>query len=148
MNAAEPFPPDPALAARRGERLATLGAGFPARLEAVLDATGRDAVHPAAVIPAAAVARLVADLGLEVDDGVEVVMLLAIETARGLARPPVSGYHVGAVGLAAGSGDLVLGGEGIADGGQFHIGQVGQLVLGEIGDADGGNLAVPADPLV
>ena len=37
-------------------------------------------------------------------------MLLAIDTARALARPPVSGYRVGAVGLSARSGDLVLGG--------------------------------------
>lgn len=108
-----PFPPDPEVAARRVAAVAALGPGVPSRLAAALDATGRDATHPAAVIPAAAVAWLVADLGLDEADGVdgtETVMLLAIETARALARPPVSGYHVGAVGLAATSGDLVLGG--------------------------------------
>lgn len=137
-GADEPFPPDPATAVRRLALAADHGSSFPARLEAALDATGRDAAHPAAVIPAAAVAWLVADLGLEgaddPDEGddpgartgddpdareapavaaeaaTELVMLLAIETARALARPPVSGYRVGAVGLAAGSGDLVLGG--------------------------------------
>jgi cytidine deaminase len=135
-SADEPFPPDPATAVRRRAFVATHRPSFPARLAAALDATGRDAAHPTAVIPAAAVAWLVADLGLEGagaphegddpragDDpdareapavaaqaATELVMLLAIETARALARPPVSGYRVGAVGLAAGCGDLVLGG--------------------------------------
>jgi cytidine deaminase len=110
MTAPEAFAPDPALAARRAALVTDLGPAFAARLEAALDAAGRDAAHPAAVIPATAVARLAADFGLDGPDGVEVVMLLAIETARALARPPVSGYHVGAVGLGAASGDLVLGG--------------------------------------
>ncbi len=66
-----------------------------------------DSRHPAAVVPGAAVAGLVEGFDL---DGPEEAMLLALETARNLARPPVSGYRVGAVGLAAGSGDLLLGG--------------------------------------
>ena len=70
-------------------------------------AGGIDPLHPVAVVPAAVVAGLVDELGLA---GVEEAMLLALGTAAGLARPPVSGYRVGAVGLAAGSGDLVLGG--------------------------------------
>jgi cytidine deaminase len=109
MSAAmeSPFPPDPALAARRTRLVAELGPAFPGRLEEALGAAGRDPVHPAAIVPAAVVAQLVAELSLE---GPEEIMVLALETARALARPPVSGYRVGAVGLAATSGDLVLGG--------------------------------------
>jgi cytidine deaminase len=102
-----PFPPDPAVAARRTRLVATLGATFRERLAAARVAGGVDPVHRLAVIPAAVVAELVRALGLE---GVEEAMLLAIDTARALARPPVSGYRVGAVGLAARSGDLILGG--------------------------------------
>ncbi|MDQ1322678.1 MAG: cytidine deaminase [Chloroflexota bacterium] len=102
-----PFPPDPAIAARRAGIVASLGGAFQERLAAARAAGGVDKAHPRAVIPAAVTADLVHDLGLE---GVEEAMLLAIETACALARPPVSGYRVGAVGLAARSGDLVLGG--------------------------------------
>ena len=102
-----PFPSDPVLAARRTRLVTEMGPAFPGRLEAALGAVGRDPVHPAAIVPAAAVDRLIPDLALE---GPEEVMLLALATARALARPPVSGYRVGAVGLAATSGDLVLGG--------------------------------------
>jgi cytidine deaminase len=102
-----PFAVDPVVATRRRELVADLGPGFPAHLAAALEAAGPDPVHPVAIVPAAAVRLLVATLHLE---DPEEVMLLALETARGLARPPVSGYRVGAVGLTAGSGDLVLGG--------------------------------------
>jgi cytidine deaminase len=102
-----PFAPDPRLAARRADLVATLGAAFDERLAVARAAGGLDRAHPRAVIPAAVVAELVRDLGLR---DVEEAMLLAIATARSLARPPVSGYRVGAVGLTARSGDLVLGG--------------------------------------
>jgi cytidine deaminase len=107
VTQASPFGVDPALAARRRDVITRLGPAFPRHLATALEATGRDATHPAGVIPAAAVERLVRELALE---GAEEVMILALETARDLARAPVSGYRVGAVGLAAGSGDLVLGG--------------------------------------
>lgn len=101
------FPPDPDVAARRAGLVANLGAAFEERLAAVRAAGGVDPVHARAVIPAAVAAELMRDLRLE---GVEEVMLLAIDTARALAQAPVSGYRVGAVGLAARSGDLILGG--------------------------------------
>ncbi len=102
-----PFRPDPALAERRSGLVDGLGPLFDERLAAARAAGGVDPVHPAAVIPAAVAADLVRQLGL---GHVEELLLLALETARALARPPVSGYRVGAVGLAAPSGDLLLGG--------------------------------------
>lgn len=41
---------------------------------------------------------------------VEELMLLALPAARDIARPPISGFFVGAVGLEAETGNLVLGG--------------------------------------
>ncbi len=53
------------------------------------------------------VAEIMDRFGLsEVDD----VMLLGLGAARGIARPPISNYHVGAIGLEAETGNLVLGG--------------------------------------
>jgi cytidine deaminase len=104
---ASPFPPDRRLGLRRARRLAALQDEFVDRLAAAQRAGGLDPVHPRAVIPAAVAAELVHELDLE---GVEEAMLLAIAPARGLSWAPVSGYHVGAVGLAAASGDLVMGG--------------------------------------
>ena len=37
-------------------------------------------------------------------------MLLALDAAKAIARPPISGFFVGAVGLEAETGDLILGG--------------------------------------
>ncbi len=102
-----PFATDPARAARRQALVAAVGPAFRAHLSTALETTGRDPVHPAAIVPATAVRLLGETLGL---DGPDEVMLLTLELARDLARPPISGYRVGAVGLAAGSGDLVLGG--------------------------------------
>lgn len=59
------------------------------------------------VIEAAAVRRLIERSGL---DGVEALMVAAIPVARELARPITSGYRVGAVGLEAETGDILLGG--------------------------------------
>jgi cytidine deaminase len=101
------FAPDRRLGARWSRLQERLGADWAATLAASRAAGGVDPVHPEAVIPAAVVAALVDQLGLE---SVEEAMLLALAKARDLARPPVSSYRVGAVGLAAGSGDLVLGG--------------------------------------
>ncbi|WP_210529285.1 cytidine deaminase [Rubellimicrobium arenae] len=57
-------------------------------------------------IPGPAAAALRDRFGLGPDD----LLLHLLPLARGIARPPVSGFHVGAVGRAAGSGDLILGG--------------------------------------
>jgi cytidine deaminase len=99
--------PEPALAARRSRLVARLGKAWAAALAEARRAGGADPLHPAAVIPAPVVADLVAALRL---DDPEDALLLALDGAAALADPPISGYRVGAVGLASASGDLVLGG--------------------------------------
>ena len=102
-----PFAPDPALAARWGDLRPSLGTAFAARLADVREGAGRDRRHPAAAIPAAVVAQLVAEFNLT--DGREVA-LLALDAAASLAKAPISGYRVGVAGIGALSGDLLLGG--------------------------------------
>jgi cytidine deaminase len=101
-----PFPPDPRRATRNAELLARCRAPFADALESGLAGGWRDARHPAAVVGADAVAELVDAFDLE---GPEEAAVLALESARALARAPVSGYRVGAVGLVP-EGDLLLGG--------------------------------------
>lgn len=57
------------------------------------------------LVPAAEVVRLCTAFGLH---GPEDLMLHLLPVARAMARPPISSYHVGAVGLTA-AGDLILG---------------------------------------
>jgi len=102
-----PFTVDPTLAERRGGLVQRSGETFGAALAEAMAGPERDPRHPTAVIPRVVVTRLVEAFGLRDADE---AMLLALETARAIARPPISGYRVGAVGLAAESGDLVLGG--------------------------------------
>lgn len=59
------------------------------------------------VVAAADVARIVARYGL---DGPDDVMLLGLGVASALASPPISDFRVGAIGLEAETGNLVLGG--------------------------------------
>jgi cytidine deaminase len=65
------------------------------------------AVDGESVIARAAADALVERHGLA---SMEALALLALPLAAELARPPISGYRVAAVGIEAGSGDLVLGG--------------------------------------
>lgn len=58
------------------------------------------------IVPAKAADELVARHGLA---SRQELALLALPVAVALARPPISGYRVGAIGIEAGSGDLVLG---------------------------------------
>ena len=101
-----PFVPEPTRAARRLDLAERLAPAFAEALAEVMTSEDRDPRHPAAVLPAAVVGRLVREFDLE---SVDEAMLLALETARGMARPPISGYRVGAVGLVS-SGDVLLGG--------------------------------------
>jgi len=59
------------------------------------------------VIAAATAAELVARYSLR---SVEALALAALPLAGELAQPPISGFRVPAIGIEAGSGDLVLGG--------------------------------------
>jgi cytidine deaminase len=101
-----PFPPDPGRASRNAGLLDTCGAAFGDALAGVLAGGQRDPRHPAAVVGSVAVAQLMAAFDLHEP---EEAAVLALATARTLARPPVSGYRVGAAALAA-DGDLLLGG--------------------------------------
>jgi cytidine deaminase len=60
-----------------------------------------------AVLPAAEAERLIAQFGLA---DVRELMLLLLDTAKDHARPPISNFFVGAVGLEAETGNLILGG--------------------------------------
>lgn len=64
------------------------------------------AIGPGHVLPGAAVPALLAATGLA---DVPALMWALLPAAQALARPPVSQFRVGAVGRAAGSGDLILG---------------------------------------
>ncbi len=75
------------------------------------------------VVLADEVARIVACFGLS---GVDDVMLLGLGVAQAIARPPISGFHVGAIGLEAETGNLVLGGNV-----EFPGSHLGSTVHGE-----------------
>ena len=62
-------------------------------------------IGPGQVVPVAEVARVVAAHGLS---GTYDLMLHLLPAASAKARPPISDFHVGAVGLTA-AGDLILG---------------------------------------
>jgi cytidine deaminase len=64
------------------------------------------AVGPDHVVPAAAVTDLLSATGLA---DIEALMLAFLPAAQHLARPPISRFQVGAVGLAAETGDLIFG---------------------------------------
>lgn len=91
-----PFPADAAVARRMAELAANVGPAVEADVAAI-----------GSTVPAAVAASLVERHGLRT--AVELA-LLALPVASAMARPPISGYRVGAVGIEAESGDLVLGG--------------------------------------
>jgi cytidine deaminase len=103
-----PFPGDPAAAARTRHLADTIGARVTKQIAGLADARrpSPDAGDQGIVLREE-VDGLVAEFDL---DGPEQAMLLALPSAAALARPPISGYVVGVVGLASGTGDLVLGG--------------------------------------
>jgi cytidine deaminase len=90
-----PFVADPAIPARLAAQDA------PSIRKAVLAG-----LAPGWIVPAAVVSHIVARHDLA---GPEDVMRHLVDTARSIARPPISGFFVGAVGLAD-TGDLILGG--------------------------------------
>ena len=94
-----PFQADSVVATRIERLGGSIGPAFAARLDAGLS--------DGSVVTADAVTRLVDEFDLT---GPREVMLLALPAAARLASPPISGFVVGAVGLEAGTGDLILGG--------------------------------------
>lgn len=93
-----PFVADAAVAARIAD--------MPADLVRQVQMRGR-ALALDGVISGSDAAVLVASFGLT---GVRELMLLLLDSAKAYAQPAISSFYVGAVGLEAPSGDLILGG--------------------------------------
>lgn len=102
-----PFAANPAIAPRVAALTASVGSAVAADLEEALTGRHGTADNSGAVILAEEVGKIVARHGLA---GPEELMLLALTTAQTLARPPISAFFVGAVGLERNSGNLILGG--------------------------------------
>ena len=100
------FSPDAGAARRLIELEERAGDAARAALEAAL-AAGRDESLAGATVGAAAAVEIAARFDLA---SVEELALLGLPIARAMARPPISGYRVGAVGVESASGDLVFGG--------------------------------------
>lgn len=105
-----PFRADETFARRMAALAASVGPAVEVEIEAIVAASVAPAssAGPLAgsTVPASAVAELVQrhELASERE-----LALLALPIARAMARPPISGYRVAAVGIEADSGDLVLG---------------------------------------
>lgn len=103
-----PFVADPQVAARIARLAAEVGAAVAAAAREALRASGTSAAaNDGGVLPKAQVEALMARFGLESPRD---LMLLLLDLARDIASPPISDFHVGAVGLEAQTGNLVLGG--------------------------------------
>jgi len=96
---------DPAIARRLAALEAQVGTAVEADVAAWVGRRPARSID-GSTIPAAAVADLVERHGLDTE---RELALLALPVARAMARPPISGYRVAAVGIEAGSGDLLLG---------------------------------------
>lgn len=105
-EAGSPFPADTAVARRMAELSASVGPAVVAEVTARIARPSGDAVA-GSTLPAAEAAELAERHGLR--SSVELA-LLALPVASAIARPPISGYRVGAVGIERETGDLVLGG--------------------------------------
>ena len=97
--------------ATRAARLAGLAPRVGGEIEAALAEAGAAGHHrpqenAGGIVPAKVVTNLITRYGLE---GPEEVMLLGLGAARALARPPISNFFVGAIGLERETGDLILG---------------------------------------
>ena len=99
-----PLRADPQVARRMAALTASTGAAVEKAVAEIVQRPGEPI--DGSVIPSAAAADLVARHGL---DSPWELALLALPVARAMARPPISGYRVAAVGIEAGTGDLLLG---------------------------------------
>lgn len=102
-----PFAADPARAARYANAEAEKGAAVRTAVAQLWGQRGDLAGNGGGVIAGPDARALVARF--ELADLAE-LMVLAVGAAKALARPPISRFEVGAVGLEAGSGDLIFGG--------------------------------------
>lgn len=100
-----PFHADATIADRLAELGRRVGPAVEAEVAAIV---ARPPIDPldGSTLTAAEAAALVARHGLS---STSELALLALPVAQGMARPPISGYRVAAIGIEAESGDLVLG---------------------------------------
>jgi cytidine deaminase len=118
-----PFHADPAIAARFQALDVSIGGDVRRTIAHGLEQTRRDlARNMGGVLPREHVDEIRHAYGLSVEE----LLLLARPTAEGYARPPISDFHVGAVGLEAETGNLIFGGNL-----EFVGAHIGNTVHGE-----------------
>lgn len=102
-----PFTADPAVKERLDAEFAEKGAAITVAIEALIAGRQRDASdNLGGVIPKEEADSLVTWFDLS---SIESLLLFLLPHAQKLARPPISGFTVGAVGLTA-AGDVIMGG--------------------------------------
>lgn len=101
-----PFLPDPARASRYGQIESDQGTSLRRAAAGVLDTPADPIDNLGGVVPARTVKALMEQFGL---GDVREVMVALLGLAQERARPPISRFPVGAVGLEPETGDLILG---------------------------------------
>jgi cytidine deaminase len=102
-----PFSADKDRAQRLAALEGTMGPLIASSLaEAAAHGSHRPDLNAGGIVPAAIVAGLMAQHQLRT---IEELMLLGLGAARALARPPISAFMVGAIGLERETGNLILG---------------------------------------
>lgn len=102
-----PFAASASVRARIEAMRAEHGSVVGERIESILTARRHATDNSGSVVFAEEAAALIAEFHLE---SVEELMLLALPSATAIARPPISDFHVGVVGLERDTGNLVFGG--------------------------------------
>jgi len=103
-----PFRADPEIATRLSELGALVGGDIASEIaQLAARRARRPDQNQGGVILKDEAEALIVSYGLA---GVEELMLLAVPAARRIARPPISDFFVGAVGLERETGNLILGG--------------------------------------
>lgn len=102
-----PFTADEGIRLRIESFEATVGAPLRERIDVLLKATHGAVDNSGSVIAAKDVEALIDEFGL---GGPEELMLLARKSAERIARPPISSFFVGAIGLERETGNLIFGG--------------------------------------
>ncbi|WEK49420.1 MAG: cytidine deaminase [Candidatus Kaistia colombiensis] len=119
--AVDRFQPDPAIGLRCQALLDAVAPELTADVTRALAA--RRNARDGLVIPAGIAAELIARHGLA---DISELMLLLVPFARGVARPPISNFTIGAVALERETGDLILGGNV-----EFPGANLGEAIHGE-----------------
>ncbi|CAN7143760.1 hypothetical protein [Devosia sp. LjRoot3] len=103
-----PFAADSAVPARLAAIGPEVRAAIAARVKAAISPRNRQpASNDGSVLAAGVATELVSEFGLA---SVRDLMCLLLDVAKNIARPSISDFHVGAVGLEAETGNLILGG--------------------------------------